>query len=62
MKLHVMNNLSTKMTNTIKTNVSINSDDKIVRYCFISYTVLLVIILTMIIAIICYNYLKHTSK
>ena len=54
--------VSATMTNTITTNVSINSDDKIVRYCFILYTVLLVIILITIIAIICYHYLKHTSK
>ena len=56
---------SIKMTNTIVTNVSIDSDDKKVRYkidCYVLHTVLLVIILLLIITIICYNYAKHRSK
>ena len=51
------------MTNTIVTNVSINSDDKKVRYkidCYVLH--ILVIILLLIITIICYNYAKHRSK
>ena len=50
--ISVMDIVSTKMTNTIATNVSINSDDKKVRYCYILHTVLLVIILLLIITII----------
>ena len=54
--------VSATMTNTITTNVSINSDDKIVRYCFILHIVLLVIILPLIITIICSLYAKHRSR
>ena len=46
----------TKMTNTIGTNVPINSDGKKVRYkndCYILHTVLLLLIIT-----ICYHYGK----
>ena len=53
--------VSTKMTNTIATDVSINSDDKRVRYkidCYILHTVLLAMILILIITIICYHYAK----
>ena len=60
-----MDIVSTKMTNTIATNMSKNSDDKKVRYkidCYILHTVLLAIILLLIIAIICYQYAKHRSK
>ena len=61
----VMNSVSTKRTNTIATNVSVDSDDKKVRYnidCYILCTVLLEIILLLIITIICYQYAKHRSK
>ena len=60
-----MDILPTKITNTIATNMSINSDDKKVRYkinCYILHTVLLAIILLLIITIVCYHYAKHTSK
>ena len=63
--ISVMNIVSTKMTNTIAKNVSINSYDKEVRYkinCFILHTVLLVIILLLITTIICYHYAEHSSK
>ena len=49
----------------IMSTVSINSDDKKVRYkidCYILHTTLLVIILLLIIAIICYHRTKHRSK
>ena len=59
----VMNNSSTKKTNTITTNVtstaSINWDSKKVRDCYILHTVLLVIILILIITIICYHHAKR---
>ena len=59
----VMNNLSTKKTNTIAINVtstaSINCHGKKVRDCYILHTVLLVIILLLIIIIICYHYAKQ---
>ena len=58
----VMDIVSTKMTNTIETNVtitaSINCHSKKVRDCYILHTVLLVIILLLIIIIICYHYAK----
>ena len=61
----VMDIVSTKMTNTIPTTVSINSDGKKVKYkidCYILHEVLLVIILLLITTIICYHYVKHRSK
>ena len=57
--------VSTKRTNTIATNVSINPDGKKVRHkidCFILHAVLLVIILLLILTIICYHYGKHRPK
>ena len=56
--ISVMDILSTKMRNTIATNVPINSDDEKVRYCYILHTVLLVIKLLLIITIVCYHYKK----
>ena len=50
------------MTNTIATHVSINSDDKNVKYkidCYILHAVLLVIILLLIITIVRYHHAKH---
>ena len=61
----VMDIASTKNTNIIATNVSINSDDKKVRYkidCYILHTVLVVIMLLLIITIICYHYSKQRTK
>ena len=59
----VMDIVSTKMTNTIATNVtstaSINFHSKKVTDCYILDTVLLVIILLLIINIICYYYAKR---
>ena len=59
----VMDNVSTKKTNTITTNVastaSINCHSKKVRGYYILHTVLLVIILLLIITIICYHYAKQ---
>ena len=60
-----MDIVSTKMTDTVARNVSINSDGKKVRYkidCYFLHTVLLLIILLLIITIICYHYAKHRSK
>ena len=60
--ISIMDILSTKMTNTIATNASINCHNKKVRYkidCYILLTDLLVIILLLIIAINCYHYAKH---
>ena len=57
--------VSTNVSNTISTNVSTNSDGERVRYkinCYILHAVLVVIILTLEIAIICYHYAKHRSK
>ena len=59
----VFNNVSTKKTNTIATNItstaSINFHSKKVRDCFILHTVLLVIIFLLIIIVICYHYAKQ---
>ena len=58
----VMDNLSTKKTNTIATDgtsiASINCHSKKVRDCYILHTALLVIKLLLIITIICYHYSK----
>ena len=58
----VMDVVSTKMTNTIATNVtssaSINCHSKNVKDCYILHIVLLVIILPLKISIICYYYEK----
>ena len=60
---NVMDIVSTKMTNTIETNVtstaSINCHSKRVSDCYILHTVLLVIILLLIIIINCYHYVKQ---
>ena len=57
----VMDNVLTRKTNTIATNVKstalINYDSKKVRDCYILHTVLLVIMLLLIIPI-CYYYEK----
>ena len=59
----VIDNLSTKKTNTITTNVastaSINCHSKKVRDSYILNTVLLAIILLLIITIIFYQYAKQ---
>ena len=63
--MSVMNIVSTKITNTIAANASINSDNKKVRYkidCYILHTVLLVIVLLLIITITSYHYAKDRSK
>ena len=61
--INVMDNVSTKKTNTIATNVtsidSMNCHSKQVRDCYILYSVLLVAILLLIITIICYHYAKQ---
>ena len=59
-----MNNLWTKKTNTITTNVTSMAsitchNKKIKRDCYILHTVLLVIILLVIIIIIWYHYAKQ---
>ena len=63
--LSVLDIVSTKMTNAIATKASINSDGKKVENkndCYILETLLLVIILLLTIAIICYHYARHRSK
>ena len=53
------------MTNTVATDLSINSDDKKVRYkidCYILHTVLLAIMLILINTIICNHCAKHRAK
>ena len=60
-KLYFMHMVS---TNIIATNVSINFQTNKVRYkidCYILHTVSLVIVLPLIIAIICYHYVKHEN-
>ena len=54
-----MDIVSTKMTNTIATNVTENCHSKKVIDCSILYTVLLAIILLLIIINICYHYAKQ---
>ena len=58
-----MDNMSTKKTNTIPTNVmstaSINCHSKKVRNCYIFPTVLLMIIILLKIPVICYHYGKQ---
>ena len=62
----VMDIASTKMTNTIATNVtstaSVNCHSKKVKDCYILHTVLLAVMLLLIITIIGYHYAKHKSK
>ena len=56
--ISVMDIASTKMTNTVATNVSINSDIEKVRYkidSYILHSVLVAIILLLIITFICYH-------
>ena len=63
--ISVMDIVSTKITNAIVTNPSINCHSEKVRYkidCYILHTILLVIRLLLIIAIIYYHYAKHKSK
>ena len=63
--ISVMDIVSTKMANTIVTNVSRYSGNTKVRYkidCYILHTVLLVIILLLTITITFYHYAKHWSK
>ena len=60
-----MDIVSTKMTCTIATNMSVNSDDEKVRYKIAFYilrTVLLVIKFLLIFTIICYHYAEHRSE
>ena len=67
--INVTESVSTNVTITTLTNftssVSINSDDKKVRYkmnCYILHAFLLVNILLVMIALTCYHYVKHRSK
>ena len=63
---NVINTIPTNMANTISSNVSgttsANSDCKKIRYkvsCYISHTVLLLILLLFLVTIISYHYAKH---
>ena len=60
----VVDIVSTKITNVVATNVSINSDDRKgdIKMIAIFCIVLLVIILLLIITIICYHFAKHRSN
>ena len=65
--IYVMNILSTKLTNAIPTNVTstTSTDYKKARRkmnCYILHSGLLVIILLLIIAIICYHCAKNWLK
>ena len=67
--INFTDSVSTNVTSIISTNgtttMLTNSDDKKGRCkinCYILHTVLLVTILLLIIAIICYHYAKHRSK
>ena len=53
---------NSKYLKSMATNVSINSDCKQIRYCYIVHAVLLAIILIFIITIISYYHEKHRSK
>ena len=60
--IDTMDIVSTKMTNTIATNVTKNCHKKKVRYkfdCYILHTVLLAIIFLLIITIIYYYYAEQ---
>ena len=54
--IHVMDIVSTKMTDTVARNVSISSRGEKVRDGYILRTALLMIILLLIITVICYHY------
>ena len=61
----VSRNMTNAMPINVTSTVSINSDDKKMRYkidCYSLNMLLLVIIVLCIIAIICYHYKKHRSK
>ena len=63
--ISVMDIASTKMTNTIATNVSVNCHNKKVRYkidFYILHAILLAIILLLMITIAYYHYAKYRSK
>ena len=60
--ISVMYIVSTKIANTIETNVTKNWYSEKVRDCYILHTVLLVIILLLIVTIILYYYTKYRSK
>ena len=61
--ISVMDNVLTKMTSAIATNVTENYHSKKVRfYCQILRTVLLAIILLLVITIICYYNTRNRSK
>ena len=63
--ISVMDNVLTKMTSTIATNVTESYHSKKVRYkfdCQILHTVLLAIILLLVITIICYYNTRNRSK
>ena len=57
--ISVMDIISTKMTNTIATNVTKNCHSKKVRDCYTLHAVLLVMVLLLIFTIICYHYAKQ---
>ena len=57
--ISVLDIVSTKMTNTIATNVTKNCHNKKVEDCYVLHTVLLVNILLLIINIVCYHYAKQ---
>ena len=63
--MHVIDIVSSNMTNATSTNAWTNYDGKKVKYetsCYIFHTVLLVITLLFIFSIICYQYATHRSK
>ena len=62
--ISVMDTVSTKMTNTITANVSMNcrTKKKYKTHCYVFYAVSLAIILLLIITIICYYFAKQVKK
>ena len=60
--ISVMDTVSTKITNTIATNVTQNYHSKNVRDFYILHTVMLAIILLLIITSICFYCAKYRSK
>ena len=63
--ISVLDIVSTKITNTIATNLTNICDSKKARdkfNCYILHTVLLAIILLLTITITCYHYAKYRSN
>ena len=63
--INAADSVSTNVLTNLMSTASINFHNKKTRHkmnCYILHTVLLVVILPVVIAIICYPYAKHRSK